>query len=424
MIIAVVATLAVVALGVFAYITIAINFEADRADAVVSAPGAGDDPAAFMRALGGSSSEQPRDGNEITVYYNGSQIFPAMLEAINAARKSIHFSTFIFESGSIPSRFAASFAAAAARNVEVRIVLDRRGCKNISRQLLTSMRSAGCRVVWFRGFHWYNWARYNHRNHRKLLIIDGELAFTGGVGIADEWDGNADSPRHWRDTHVRVRGPGALMVQAAFVDNWNEATGELPVSKSYFQPPNDVGPTVLCAIQSNPVNSTSAAQRSMAVLIAGATHRLWITNAYFIPTPPFVKALCAAKARGVDVKVLLPGPWQDEPAVGRAGRHTWPRLLAGGVELYLYQPTMIHAKTVVVDSVITSIGSINFDPRSFALNNEFGIVAQDRSLAAEFETAFAADLNSAVRVSGDDLKALSVLDRALDLFFYWIRAQL
>lgn len=424
MISAVVATLAVIALGAFAYVTIAVNFEADRADAVVSAPGAGDDPAAFMRALGGSSGEQPRDGNEITVYYNGSQIFPPMLEAIDSARTSIHFSTFIFDGGQIPSRFAASFAAAAARNLEVRIILDRRGCKNIPRPMLTSMRGAGCRVEWFRGFHWYNWARYNHRNHRKLLIIDGDQAFTGGVGIADEWDGDADSPRHWRDTHVRVRGPGALMVQAAFVDSWNEATGELPVAKPYFQAPANAGSTVLCAIQSNPVNSTSAAQRSMAVLIAGATRRLWITNAYFIPTPPFVEALCAAAARGVDVKILLPGPWQDQKAVGRASRRTWPRLLAGGVELYLYQPTMIHAKTVVVDSVITSIGSINFDPRSFALNAEFGIVALDRALAAQFESAFAGDLKSAVQVSEADLKALSVIDRTLDLLCYWIRAQL
>jgi cardiolipin synthase len=286
------------------------------------------------------------------------------------------------------------------------------------------MRKAGCKVAWFSGFHWYNWARYNHRNHRKLLVIDGELAFTGGVGIADEWDGNADSPDHWRDSHVSIRGPAVLAVQSAFIDGWNEATGELPVRSSYFRALEPKGPSVICAVESNPVNATSDAQRSMAILIAGTTRRLWITNAYFIPTPPFVQALCAAKARGVDVKVLLPGPYQDQPAVGRAGRRTWPRLLRGGVELYLYQPTMIHTKTIVVDSVVSSIGSINFDPRSFALNAEFGIVTSDAAFAALLEDSFENDLRSARRVVMQDLRNLPLRDRALDVVCYWIRAQL
>ena len=162
----------------------------------------------------------------------------------------------------------------------------------------------------------------------------------------------------------------------------------------------------------------------MAVLIAGATRRLWITNAYFVPSPPFVQALCAAKARGVDVKVLLPGRYQNQPAVGRASRRTWQKLLAGGVEIYAYEPTMIHAKTVVVDSVVSSIGSINFDPRSFALNAEFGIVTLDALLAGRFEDAFSNDLRSARRVVASDLGCLSIGDKILDVLCYWIRAQL
>jgi cardiolipin synthase len=177
-------------------------------------------------------------------------------------------------------------------------------------------------------------------------------------------------------------------------------------------------------VQSNPVNATSAAQRSMAVLISGASRRLWITNAYFVPPGPFVNALCAAKARGVDVKIILPGRYQNQPAVGRASRRTWPRLLAGGVEIYVYEPTMIHAKTVVVDSVASSIGSINFDPRSFALNAEFAIVALDPALAGLFEDAFENDLRSSRRIIADDISRLSISDRLLDLICYWIRAQL
>ena len=424
MILTIVATLFVIAAGAFVYTTIAVNAEADREDSIVSVPRIGEDAYSFMRALAGSVSQQVVEENEITLYQNGAKIFPALLDAIGAARESVHFSTFIYGAGEIPTRFAEAFAATAKRGVEVRVVLDRRGCKKIPRNLLASMREAGCKVAWFRGIRWYNWARYNHRTHRKLLVVDGEVAFTGGVGIADQWDGNADAPNHWRDSHVRIRGPAVLAVQAAFVDNWNEATGELPVGGSYFPLTNSAGESVVCAVQSNPVNATSAAQRSMAVLIAGATRRLWITNAYFVPSPPFVQALCAAKARGVDVKVLLPGRYQNQPAVGRASRRTWQKLLAGGVEIYAYEATMIHAKTVVVDSVVSSIGSINFDPRSFALNAEFGIVTLDALLAGRFEDAFSNDLRSARRVVASDLGCLSIGDKILDVLCYWIRAQL
>jgi len=424
LILTIVATLLVVAVGAFVYTTIAVNAEADREDSVVSVPRIDEDARAFMRALAGSASRQIVEGNEITLYHNGSKIFPALLDAIGGARESVHFSTFIYEAGNIPTRFAQAFAAAAERGIEVRIVLDRRGCKKIPRQLVAPMRDAGCNVAWFRGIRWYNWVRYNHRNHRKLLVVDGKVAFTGGVGIADQWDGDADAPNHWRDSHVRIRGPAVLSVQAAFIDNWNEATGELPIRGSYFPPIDSEGESLVCPVQSNPVNATSAAQRSMAALIAGATRRLWITNAYFVPSPPFLQALCAAKARGVDVKVLVPGRYQNQPAVGRASRRTWPALLEAGVELYAYEPTMIHAKIVVVDSAVSSIGSINFDPRSFALNAEFGIVALDTTLAARFEEAFGNDLRSARRVVSEDLSRLSVGNRILDAVCYWIRAQL
>ena len=212
MILTIVATLFVIAAGAFVYTTIAVNAEADREDSIVSVPRIGEDARAFMRALAGSVSQQVVEGNEITLYQNGAQIFAALLDAIGTARESVHFSTFIYEAGEIPTRFAGAVAAAAKRGVEVRVVLDRRGCKRIPRNLIASMREAGCNVAWFRGIRWYNWVRYNHRTHRKLLVVDGEVAYTGGVGIADQWDGNADSPNHWRDSHVRIRGPAVSAV--------------------------------------------------------------------------------------------------------------------------------------------------------------------------------------------------------------------
>lgn len=424
MILTVVVTLIVIIAFIFVYVTASVNAEADREAAIVSVPKVSGDPEAFMRALGGSASADVIGGNRITVLQNGVEIFPALLEAIASAKHSVHFSTFIYSSGHIPIEFSEAFAAAARRGIEVRMVFDKSGSKKVSPELMAQMRKAGCKIKWFRPIQWYSWAKYNHRTHRKLLIIDGTVAFTGGVGIADEWNGNADSPGHWRDTHVRVVGPAVASIQAAFVDNWNEATGELPIDERYFPKLPREGETAMCGIQSNPVFGASAAQRSMAVLIAGATKRLWIANAYFVPPKPFVRALRDAKARGVDVKILLPGRYHDQPAVRRASRRTWGPLLEAGIELSEYKPTMIHCKIVIVDSVITSIGSINFDPRSFALNAEFGIVAHDREIAKQIEDAFETDLGFSHRITAADLRKLPVYERLLSVFFYWIRAQL
>ena len=424
MILTVVVTLIVISAVVFIYVTASVNAEADREAAIVSVPGVASDAEAFMRALGGSASADVIGGNRITVLQNGIEIFPALLEAIASAQHSVHFSTFIYSSGQIPIQFAEAFSAAAKRGIEVRMVFDKSGSKKVSPEMMAQMRKAGCKVKWFRPIQWYSWAKYNHRTHRKLLIIDGTVAFTGGVGIADEWNGNADSPAHWRDTHVKVLGPAVASIQAAFVDNWNEATGELPIDQRYFPRLKSAGETPMCGIQSNPAFGASAAQRSMAVLIAGANRRLWIANAYFVPPKPFVKALLDAKARGVDVKILLPGRYHDQPAVRRASRRTWGPLLKGGVELYEYEPTMIHCKIVIVDSSVTSIGSINFDPRSFALNAEFGVVALDRALAKLVEDAFVEDLRFSRRVTAEDLARLPIHERFLNIFCYWIRAQL
>ena len=414
----------ILAVAGFIYLTASVNAAADRSDAIVSAPAVDKDADAFMRAFAGAAGQPVLGGNEVALLQNGIEIFPALFEAIAAARDSIHFSTFIYESGHVPRKFADAVSAAARRGIEVRIVLDSRGSKKIPPALITQMCEAGCQVHWFRSVQWFSWARYNHRTHRKLLIVDGALAFTGGVGIADEWDGKGDSPSHWRDTHVRIAGPAVAAVQAAFVDNWNEATGELAIHDKHFPELSPVGRVGICAVQSNPTNSTSAAQRSMAALIAGSSRRLWITNAYFVPTAPFIKTLCEAKARGVDVKILVPGPHHDQPAVRRASRRTWPALLRGNVELYEFQPTMIHAKTVIVDGAVTSIGSINFDPRSFALNAEFGVVAHDREIAAQMEEAFLSDIGHARRITDDDVRRRSHWQNLLDSICYWIRAQL
>src|SRR5450759_2440843 len=196
----------------------------------------------------------------------------------------------------------------ARRGVMVRLVLNSEGTEPMPRELVDQMRDAGCKVTWFRRMRWFDWMKYNHRTHRRLLIVDGKIGFTGGVGIADEWTGHAQSPSHWRDTHVRLTGPIVAALQSAFTDNWNQSTEELLLDARDFPHLTPTGDVPVCAVLSTPANGASAAQRVMAALIAGSTRTLYISNAYFVPTPAFIDALCAARDRGVDVRVLVPGP--------------------------------------------------------------------------------------------------------------------
>ena len=416
--------LIVFGVSVFVYVTESVNAEARRQDDVVSTSPILADQEGFLRAFGAVAGQHALPGNDVRIYQNGDEIFPPMLEAIRSARDSVHFATFVYDAGGIPDRFASAFAEAARRGIEVRVVLDRHGAKKIPPALVSRMRAAGCDVRWFRRAQWYDWEKYNRRTHRRLCIVDGQIGFTGGVGISDLWSGRGDSPTHWRDTHARIRGPAVGALQNAFVDTWNEATGQLPLGPRYFPPLEVAGPTAVCIVQSNPANATSAAQRSVAALVASSERSLRITNAYFLPTPPFVKALCAARARGVDVRVVMPGPYHNKPAVRRASRHTWGELVRGGVELYEHQRTMVHAKVIVADGCVSLVGSINFDPRSFALNAECAAVMYDETIARHLVETFDIDLEHSRRVTIEDLEALTIVDRLVDAAAYWIRGQL
>ena len=412
------------AVGAIVYVTLAVNAEADRQDVIHQVPRVATDVDAFRRVLAGAMSQPVHDGNAFELYQNGDESFPAMLNAIEAGSSSIHFSNFVFRGGTIGTSFADAFAAAARRGVAVRIVVDRNGSKKLPQRLIEQMRAAGCEVAWFRRAQWYDWGKYNRRTHRRLLIVDGRIAFTGGTGIADEWLGHAQDPQHWRDTHIRVTGPVVAALQDAFVDNWNECTDELLLGEQYFPPLGATGDVPIGVVQSNPGNATSSAQRLVAACIAGTAHAIQVSNAYFVPSRSFVDALCDARARGATVQIIVPGPFHNKPAVRRASRHTWGKLLAAGVELYEFQPTMIHAKTIIVDDRLCVVGSINFDPRSFALNAEVAVVVFSETLAAAMREAFERDMGRSVRVSPRVLTQLSSWNRLADAFCYWIRAQL
>ncbi len=416
-------TLCVILAGV-AYLTLSVNAEANHQDRVSSVPPVATGLPAFLRSLQGAAGQSLSQGSDVALYQNGDEIFPPMLEAIRTSQQTVHFATYVYWAGAIPDRFAMAFSDAARRGVTVRIILDREGAKRISRTIVRQLREAGCTVAWFRRALWYDWTKYNRRTHRRLLIVDGTIAFTGGVGIADEWSGYAQSPAHWRDTHVRVTGPIVGALQGAFTDSWNQCTDELLLDARDYPELAPTGNIPVCAVVSTPATGASAAQRVYASCVAGAARTLYVTNAYFVPTPAFVDALCAARARGVDVKIIVPGPYHNQPMVRRASRHSWPKLLAGGVAIYEYQPTMIHAKTIVVDGEILLVGSINFDPRSFALNAECGVIIASQPLATHSERVFAADLAVSQKITPDVLTSRSIVTRAGDAVCYWWRAQL
>jgi cardiolipin synthase len=406
------------------YIIVAANAEANHQDRVMSVPPIGRALEMFVRSLHGAAGEPLSRGNGVALFQNGDEIFPAMLEAIHGSRSTIHFATYVYWAGAVPRTFAAALAAAARRGVMVRVVLDSEGTAPMPHELVKQMRAAGCHVALFRRMRWFDWMKYNHRSHRRLLIVDGTVGFTGGVGIADEWSGHAESPAHWRDTHVRLTGPVVASLQGAFTDNWNQCTEELLLDARDYPPLEPTGDVAVCAIVSTPANGASEAQRVMAACIAGATRTLHVSNAYFVPTRSFVDALCAASRRGVDVRVLVPGPYHDQKLVQRASRHCWRRLLEAGVRIHEYQPTMMHAKTLLADGELLIVGSINFDPRSFALNAEFGVVIVDRRIAAEAERVFVADLSRSSAVQLDAVVRRGLLTRLADAGCYWLRGQL
>jgi cardiolipin synthase len=364
------------------------------------------------------------EGNTVEVFENGDEIFPPMLAAIRESVSTIHFSTYVYWAGVVPREFAKALSDAAQRRVIVRLVLDSEGTEPMPQELVDQMRDAGCKVTWFRRMQWFDWMKYNHRTHRRLLIVDGKIGFTGGVGIADEWTGHAQSPSHWRDTHVRLTGPIVAALQSGFTDNWNQSTDELLLDARDYPSLPRTGDIPVCSVLSTPANGASAAERVMAAMIAGATRTLYISNAYFVPNRAFIDALCAARDRGVDVRVLVPGPYHDMKTVQRASRHTWPRLIEHGVGIYEYQPTMMHAKTVVADGELFLVGSINFDPRSFALNAEFGVIIVSRQLAADRMRSFEADIERSTRVTAGSLASFGMVNRAVDAICYWARAQL
>ena len=347
----------------------------------------------FLRATEAITMAPIAHGNEIEVFINGDEIFPAMIETMRGAQRSLNFLSYLYWSGDIAREVAAALCDRAAAGVEVNVLLDAVGSAKMDRDLIRQMDDSGVTFAYFRPPKPYAVRRLNNRTHRTLLIADGEIGMTGGVGIAPQWTGNAQDPDHWRDTHVRVRGPVVRGLQGAFAENWLEATGDVLVGSKYLpplEPLNDDG--AMQVVRSTATVGDTNIEALYFVAIESARESLHLTSAYFAPRPAFVKSLADAAQRGVDVRVLVPGPHIDKEFVRQAGRAVYEQLLDAGVRIYEFCPTMMHAKTLSIDGVWSSVGSVNFDNRSFQLQDEVTLCVCSREFAARLDEQFERDL--------------------------------
>lgn len=417
-------TVLAIALGVGTLVIAALNLMPDRRelrDRVQAVMGTSDP--AFLRSMGGLYGSNLLEGNQVETLLNGDQIFAAMLDAIRGAETSINFETYVYWSGEIAGTLAEALAERARAGVEVRVLLDWFGSKPMEADLLARMEDAGVQVTRFRPIHWYTIDRINNRTHRKLLIVDGHTGFTGGVGVADEWLGDARHPGEFRETHYRVTGPVVAMLQGAFVSNWVEDSGEILRGDAFFpslQPTGDM--TAQLALSST--GSRNYIHMMLMTALAGAESHIRIATPYFIPDDVAIRQFVDARARGVEVDILLPGPEINKPAVRRASRALWGPLLQAGVRIHEYQPTFLHAKLLIVDEALASVGSTNFDERSFRLNDEANLNVFDADFAREQIAVFEADLAQSRLVTLAEWQARPWTTRAVDWMLSWLRPQL
>jgi cardiolipin synthase len=359
-------------------------------------------------------------GNRATALLNGDAIFPDMLQAIRSARRTITFEMYIYWSGSIGEEFTRALMERAQAGVKVHVLIDALGSQKIEESVIERMRAGGVRVELYNPVRWHTIARMNNRTHRKIMVVDGRIGYTGGVGIGDEWTGNAQDPQHWRDTHFRLEGPAVAQMQAAFMENWIEVTGEVLHGPEYFPELAPAGKELAQFFVSSPGGGGESAQLLYLMSIAAASRSIRLSAAYFVPDDNEVRQLIAARKRGVRVQIIVPGPITDSPAVRRASRAEWGGLLRAGVEIYEYQPTFYHVKVMTVDGLWVTVGSTNFDSRSFSVNDEANLNIYDRVFAEAQERIFAQDLERARRITLEQWESRpfteKLLERTLGLF--------
>ena len=366
----------------------------------------------------------PIAGNKIELLNNGDEYFPAMLRAINAAQHSVNFAAYIMDSDEIGRQFRDAFCERARNGVEVRILLDGIGSGwNLDNSDVRMLRGAGCKFAYYHPTHSWRVDRTNRRSHRRILVTDGRTGFTGGIGFAKQWGGHAQDKQHWRDVQLRVQGPLVANLQSAFQQHWAKTSGEKLSGADQF-PGLAAAGNVKAQIVSSHSFSIAPIPLVQAVAFAAATKRIWITNAYCTPTADQVELLANAAKRGVDVRILVPGEHNDQPLTKSAGRGAYGKLLEGGVRIFEYEPTMIHTKSIVVDTLFSMIGSSNLDARSAEINEELDVVVYNRDFSRQMEDTFTSDLSHSRAYTLEQFGHRSLWERTVEWLAYPFRSQL
>jgi cardiolipin synthase A/B len=417
--------LATIAIAFLALMLILALFEPGLPYKINSAKSLLPDSADFQRVLAALSDTQVHSTNRIEVLTNGDRFYEAELEAIGRARHSVNLEAYIFQKGEIARRFVGALAERARQGVRVNVVIDAIGSFATWQSFYQELLDASGRVCWYHPIRWYTLPRINNRTHRELIVIDGEVGFIGGAGIADHWyKGKHRHPR-WRDTMFRVEGPEVTALQATFAENWLESSGELLTDPGYFPYCDAGGDTVAMVINSSPtVGASTRARMLFQALLASAQKSIHITTPYFLPDwSARAEMVRAMKERGVDVRIVTPGSHSDHLLTRTSSRRLYGQLLRNGARIFEYQPAMIHTKTMIIDGIWSVVGSTNFDNRSFGLNDEVNLAACDERLAVRLEEDFARDVSDSREITYDVWRRRSLVERSQEWLGWLLERQ-
>ena len=388
----------------------------------IEAPYGVNDPS-FRNSVGPLVGAPFHDGNKVETLINGVQIFPSMLEAIRGAKKTIAMENFIFRSGKLSAQFVPELIEKAKSGVKVHVIMDSLGCSKLKQSELDQLEQGGVQFVKYNRPEWHKLLRVNHRDHRKILVVDGTVGFTGGACLADEWMGNADSKERWRDTHYRVEGPAVAQLQGIFMDNWIQTEHEVLHGPDYFPPLHRPGQSYARAYKTGPRDGVEAARLVYLYSIAAARKHIRIAHSYFVPDDLMIETLLAARKRDVQIEIITPGII-DANVVRRASRARWDELIKAGVEFYEYQPSLFHCKIMVVDDVWVTVGTVNFDNRSFRINDENTLEVWDKDFAAKQIKMFEADKAKSRHITPGEYKSRPWYVKAAEEFASYFRAWL
>ena len=377
----------------------------------------------FLDTIAGASGSPFLPGNTLELLNNGDAFYPRMLDAIRGAETSITIEAYIYWAGEIGREFADALAEQARAGVPVKILLDAVGSSTIGDEILDLLQRGGCHVAWYNPLRWYTLGRVNNRTHRKSLIVDGHVGFTGGAGIADHWRGNARGPDEWRDLQIRLEGPAVVPLQTGFAHNWQETTGELLTGENYYPAIASGGPLAVQTLLSSPTTGSSSVRTMYYVSIVSARRSIDIVTPYFVPDPVAIETLIEAKERGVDVRIMVSGTHNDNWLARQNSIRLFGRLLAAGIEIQEFNRTMLHQKAMVVDGRWITVGTTNFDNRSFAHNEESNVCCYDPGLAGQLTADFSDDLKGCRRVTLEAWSRRGAWSRAQEFVAAFLQEQ-